>query len=218
VFPTNDSVTRPLPSLLTGFLGFGFPAFHRYYEEAKTSRVPPTRSVAVACRYRSCALGFRSRGSQRPPPWAWDLVSRMSRPAMGAEIDGISQVPREPRCAFALLSDPGRIDSTKPVQWVDVAPVPTTTKAPCDLALFRGSMTRLLHSLSTLRAAMADDDARLASGRWLTLTGWDWIPTGFRWEVSRFDGLSSSPRLAWRNIGSATFGHSRQLPHAFAGA
>ena len=50
----------------------------------------------------------------------------------------------------------------------------------CDLALFRGSMTRLLHSLSTLRAAIADDDARLASGGWLALAGWDWLPTGFR--------------------------------------
>jgi len=49
-----------------------------------------------------------------------------------------------------------------------------------DLALFRGSITRLLHSLSTLRAAITDDDARLASGGWLTLTGWDWLPTGFR--------------------------------------
>jgi hypothetical protein len=50
----------------------------------------------------------------------------------------------------------------------------------CDLALFRGSMTRLLHSLSTLRAAITDDDARLASGGWLALTGWEWLPTGFR--------------------------------------
>ena len=32
-------------------------------------------------------------------------------------------------------------------------------------------MTRLLHSLSTLRAAITDDDARLASGGWLILTG-----------------------------------------------
>jgi hypothetical protein len=106
---------------------------------------------------------------------------------MGAEINGISQVPREPRCAFALLLDPGRIDSTKPIQWIDMAPGPMTTKAPCDLALFRGSMTRLLHSLSTLRAAITDDDARLASGGWLVLTGWEWLPTGFQREVSSFD-------------------------------
>jgi hypothetical protein len=106
---------------------------------------------------------------------------------MGAEINGISQVPREPRCAVALLLDPARIDSTKPIQWIDMAPGPMTTKAPCDLALFRGSMTRLLHSLSTLRAAITDDDARLASGGWLVLTGWEWLPTGFQREVSSFD-------------------------------
>ena len=34
---------------------------------------------------------------------------------------------------------------------------------------FRDSITRLWHSLSTLRAALADDDARLASGWWLTV-------------------------------------------------
>ena len=55
---------------------------------------------------------------------------------LGVEIDGISQVPREPWCAFALLSDPGRIAPTKPVQWVDVAPDSMTTKAPATWPYF----------------------------------------------------------------------------------
>ena len=98
---------------------------------------------------------------------------------LGAEIDGISQVPREPWCAFALLSDPGRIAPTKPVQWVevvsriDLSPRFHDDEGSRNLALFRGSITQLLHSLSTLRAAIADDDARLASGGWLALTGWE---------------------------------------------
>jgi hypothetical protein len=110
-----------------------------------------------------------------PRPRAWDLVGRLV-PAgdWRAERDGISQVPREPPCAFALLSDPGRIVPTKPVQWVDVAPAAPTAKAPATATFFRGSITRLLHLLSTLRAAITDDDARLASGGRLPLTGWDW--------------------------------------------
>jgi len=131
VFPTNGSVTRPLPFLLTGFLGIGFPVFHRYYEGAKTSRVPPTRFVSSRHGTAPCVLVFRSRGCQTPRPRAGDLLSRMV-PAgdWGAEIHGISHVPREPCCASALLSDPGRIASTKPVQWIDVAPDAMTTKAP----------------------------------------------------------------------------------------
>jgi hypothetical protein len=42
---------------------------------------------------------------------------------------------------------------------------------------FRGSITRPLHSLSTLHAAVSCRLARLASGWWPTLTEWDWVPT-----------------------------------------
>jgi len=38
-----------------------------------------------------------------------------------------------------------------------------TPKAP-EIQHFRGSITRLLHWLFTLRAALSDDDAKLASG------------------------------------------------------
>ena len=110
VFLTNGSVTRSLPSLLTGFPGIGFPAFHRYYEGTKTSRFLPASSVAFAGRYHlprdsghslscmpvrpihepgTCSAGFVPPGNS------------------GVENYAISQVPREPQCAFALLFDPG---------------------------------------------------------------------------------------------------------------
>ena len=149
MFPTNGSVTRPLPFLLVGFLGFGFPTFNRYYEGAKTSRVHPARSVSFAWRYRSLRSGLSlswmpgassaSLGLGLP-----DCPCRRCR----AEIDGISQVPRDPQCAFALLSDPDRIGPTKPVKWVDIAPVPMTTKAPATWPSFEaqshGFCTRCL--------------------------------------------------------------------------
>ena len=49
---------------------------------------------------------------------------------------------------------------------------------------FRDSITQLQHSLSTLRAVLLDDYARLVSGWWLTVSGWDWIPTEFFRAVS----------------------------------
>ncbi|HLP57869.1 MAG TPA: hypothetical protein VK186_03530 [Candidatus Deferrimicrobium sp.] len=41
-------------------------------------------------------------------------------------------------------------------------------------------MPWLLYLLSTLRAAIADDYARLASGWWSTFTGWEWLPIEFQ--------------------------------------
>ena len=50
-----------------------------------------------------------------------------------------------------------------------IVPALQTTRTLA-IAHFRGSIARPLHSLSTLRAAIADDDARLASGWWLAFT------------------------------------------------
>jgi hypothetical protein len=60
-------------------------------------------------------------------------------------------------------------------------------------------MTRLLHSLSTLRAAITDDYARLASGQRLTVSGWDCLPTGFHRKVSGFPSSFPGLRLARRD-------------------
>ena len=94
MFPTNGSVTRPLPSLLAGFLGFGFPTFHRYYEGAKTSRVHPARSVSFAWRYHSLRSGVSLSWMPGAPSTSLGLV-RPDGPCrrLGAEINGISQVP-----------------------------------------------------------------------------------------------------------------------------
>ena len=63
---------------------------------------------------------------------------------------------------------------------------------------FRGSITRLFHSLPTLRATISDDYARLASGWWLAFAGWDCLPWG---SFERFLAPIPSPfpRLAWRD-------------------
>jgi hypothetical protein len=204
VFPFNDPVIRLPPSLLTGSLGIGFPAFNQYYEGAKTSHALPASSVSFALRYHYSprASGcFAPVDASSSPSTDLELVEPVCPLRhLGGGGYGISQVPREPQCASALLSDPGRIVFTKPIQCYDVAPAVLTTKAPTTISLFRGSITQLLHSLSTLRAAITDDYARLASGWWLTTTRWDCLPTGFLREVSDFTS-SPSPglRLARQN-------------------
>ena len=82
----------------------------------------------------------------------------------------ISQFPREPFDAYALLSGPGRIFTPLPVASGahDAAPACLTTKAPTLIIL-----SRLYHTASasapsapSAPSAIADDYAMFASGRW----------------------------------------------------
>ena len=78
-----------------------------------------------------------------------------------------------PPCAYAVLFDPGRASAPSRLRRVRAAPVAHENEGPSNLVTFRGSITQPWHSLSTLHAALTDDDARLASGWRPTFTGWD---------------------------------------------
>jgi len=75
----------------------------------------------------------------------------------------VSHVPREPQCACALLSDPGRTSAPR-LSGTSVLPPLSWRRRLQQQSLFRGSITRLWHWLFTLRAALTGDDAKLASG------------------------------------------------------
>ena len=109
----------------------------------------------------------------------------------------VSHVPWEPQCALAVLLDPGRTSAPGSSRRSGAAPAVLTTKAPT-LSLFRCSITRLRHWLFTLRAAISGDYAKLASGRWPTFSGWDWVPTEFLRAVSTFT-LPLLQGFSWRD-------------------
>jgi hypothetical protein len=68
--------------------------------------------------------------------------------------DGLSHVPGEPHCAHALLLDPGGIEHARPIAAARRGlPYKCGRRRLPRLALFRGSITRPMHSLSTLRSA-----------------------------------------------------------------
>jgi hypothetical protein len=75
----------------------------------------------------------------------------------------MSQVPGESFGAYALLYDPGGIDSSGHYDVADLAPVLSTTKAPTTKLAFgaqsHGLCTRCLRFVQRLTAT----DARLAS-------------------------------------------------------
>jgi hypothetical protein len=58
---------------------------------------------------------------------------------------------------------------------LDVVPTLVTVKTPA-FRQFRGSITRLWYPLPTLHVHVTVPYARLASGRWLTLAGWESNP------------------------------------------
>ena len=185
VWPNNGSVTRSLPSLLTGFPRVGVSLLSTgTIKGLKTSRVLPASSVAFAARYHAprlsgASLPWLSEGTNHGPGTcsAGRVPPGYSR---GGGDHGISQLPRESNVHLPCSQTPAGSDTPSLYSVPMLPPLFLTTKAPATLSAFRGSITRLLHSLSTLRAVIADDDARLASGGWLTLTGWGCLPTGFQ--------------------------------------
>ena len=92
-----------------------------------------------------------------------------------------------------MLRDQGSTYPTRP-------PHQSTTRAP-NGCKFRGSITRLLVSLSTPRGdGLPPLHARLASGCWSQLCRAGFQPAGFLRKVSEHQYSSSSPELSWREL------------------
>jgi hypothetical protein len=148
----------PAPPFPTDRLpdGPGFPAFDRYYEGAKTT-VSTARLRFLGVKHLPDApfwfLGDPRLGWFRVS-WRYPLSPRLT---VLLRLEGIlrpSRVPREPPCVVcpALRPRPGR--NARPLRRSAAAPAAFTTKARTTVSWFRGSITRLGHSLSTLRAAV----------------------------------------------------------------
>ena len=154
---------------------------------------------------------FRSTASGSPDAMAWVWFNRFtpSRCLVPRTPTGLPCSQGTP-CASALLSDPGRTSVPRHNGTPVLPPMPEQ-RGLQQLLGFRGSFTRLEHWLFTLRAAITDDDAKLASGWWLTFPGWDWIPTEFRWRVL---DLSARPS-PWASHGAIRVEPvvAHRLPH-----
>ena len=94
-----------------------------------------------------------------------------------------SHLPAKPQYCFALLSDPGRtfVPDRSPSRHL----LGTTVLSPLSqtrrlhrLTFFRGSIIRLYSSLSTLRASLSTDYARLACSGWSDLLRGSGYPLG----------------------------------------
>jgi hypothetical protein len=178
-----------LPS--TGSLGL-VPPLHWY---CKALRLPAALPASLRClRFAvpSLRLGFAPADARRSICGP-GLVYRTPQNRFLDGGDRSSQVPGGPHCVHALLSDPGGTSALGHYRASVLSSALCTTSTPAT-TIFRGSITRPAHSLSTLRRmdySTATQDS-LPVG-WPALSGWDSIPTGPQRKVS--DHSSSSPRL-----------------------
>jgi hypothetical protein len=184
-----------------GSLRVRFSGFLGNYEVLRRPGSFSPRLVAFAGRY--------------PPVRLSSSLPDGPTPAEGLELSGLaaprqlfrtgdhraSQVPGEPRCAYALFLDPGRTAApglTTSAAW---PPFVTTTRAPT-MRHFRGSIAGPRHALSTLRrlghpkttqdsllGAWPASQAGLATRR---------VPSKGFWSASYIP--SSFPKLSGRNV------------------
>jgi len=190
MFPNNSSVTRPPPSLFPGSGGSPSPAFRRYYQAATTAVVsrPALRSVRAL---NPAALWLtslvRSRRPGSPPPARLGVVVRFHPvPVSPQGTYGSHKFPENPIVPLPCSRTPAE---PRRLAFAALRCCPPSTErgGPRRPWSFRSSITRPQHWLFTLRAVIADDDAKLASGGWPLFPGWDSsLPTEFYQEVSAF--------------------------------
>ena len=170
IFPSGDSVTRCLPSL-HGVLSGEFPRFRGPTEAFRLPRVRPGRlGVHLVRRYRSSCGGDT----------------------------GASQVPGEPPCVHAPLSDPGGIAVPGPSHHCDAAFRSSDGVGSHELII-----SRLNHAAYTLpvyasRPALPQDSRNTRFWLWTNFTRRGWLPAGLHRKVSvvRLSYTTSSfPRL-----------------------
>ena len=204
MFPLNGSVTRRLASLHRIPRGSVL-RLPRYHQDAPTSRRPfrtarfrSLRGTTDCCASRGGGeLLFAGPSSElrrclNPPP------STRTR-----GDDGISQVPRQPFCEHALLFDPGGPDAPRPLTTHPILPSAQLKASAPRSVTFRGSITRPVRSLSTLRGSDYSEKhrARLATQWRPTLLGQDSHLLGC---IRRFPLCASthivfpSSKLSWR--------------------
>ena len=191
--------TRLPPSLLPGSGRFRSPVFHGTMRQLRRPRCPPSPSLFQRCaRWPwtdwSCSLAGTGQSAVLAPGLCLPVAPHSGLWSQGTAVR--SQVPREPSRAFAPLSDPGR--TSAPRQWRRSGTVPAHYEArdSSNICPFgtqsRGFGTHCLRFVPPSR----DDYARLASGWWLTVSGWDWLPTGFCRAVSSLPLLLG---FSWRD-------------------
>ena len=189
--PHNESITRCSASLHRVRSG-PVPLLQRYYQSTPTPCRPSRRASLPSLGGTTVRRSFVSpRQDRRVLPRPGVFGPATPRPVFDSGGDDrASHVPGGSSCAYALLSDPGGTDFARPVAASRCCPR-LCPRRGLPRRVFRGSITRPLHSLSTLRSDGYPDatpDSLPSAGHALT----DGVHT--RWIPTK--GLSSASYIA----------------------
>jgi len=122
----------------------------------------------------------------------------------------VSQVPGEPQCQHALPFDPGGMVCMSGNGDMSMLPsVVIKTSAPANRN-FRGSITRPIDSLSTLRPVRRRTGRKTRFRLVASLCRVGFAPTGFQRPISAARAASLAPKLAWRTM-TLSFTTSRRF-------
>ena len=199
--PTVPSPGAPLPS--TGSLG-SVPRLHRYYEGAPTPCRPSRRaSSSFARRYRRCARRSLPQVAERCARGPGLLVTPAALRS-GSSRDGNDRdLPgswADPHVRTPCSPTPAR-PARQALAARQVPPPLSRTTSALSMSSFRGSITRLSHSLSTLRSA-----GRPAPRK-----------TRFR-LVASLCRAGFPPAGSHQKVSAASYAYTVLLPQAFPGA
>lgn len=163
-----------------------------------SSSLVPDGSVAFAA---STPVGcsFVPVGSHPAPRGPGPCLRRADAVLLRGNEE-VSQVPGEPRCAHAPLSDPGGVPCARPTCGTEM--LPSVIRMTLASTMF--SLTRFHHAACALPVYASPPrslavDATLGSGWGPAFAGRGWLPAGFHYEVS---ATSPPPRpgFSWRTL------------------
>jgi hypothetical protein len=156
------------------------PRPRRYYGAVRLPVPLTPDSVAFARRYPAARLSFRSQRSRSPNRGPGVQQPVPTTGTIRREAGRASQVPRQPCGPFALFSDPGRTGHTRPVTVCRHGPRYVHNEGSHDNDSFEAQSHGFGTGCLRFVRCVATPDAKLASGRWPSSPGRDWLPAGLR--------------------------------------
>ena len=169
-FPSDGSMTRR-PASLHGVRVGPVPPLPRYYQDATTSRRPSRRASFPSLGGTIPARFVRSPRAQARRPRAWGFGRPVPFRLLRMETTGSPTFPRNPLVPLPCSPTPAGPNASDHLNASMLPPMCPRRRLP--RWVFRGSITRLRHSLSTLRRMghpIATQDSLPAA--WSGSAGW----------------------------------------------
>ena len=195
---------RPLFS--TGSLGM-VPPLRRYYGTLRLPSVPLAALRCLRLAIPPSRRTFAPSDRRRAVEGIGALVVRAPKPELSVETDGPPRFPGTPRVPWPCSPTPAR--PSTPGHFGVSAWSPRLTRARTPAMIFRGSIARPWHSLSTLRREGRPSPRKTRFRLPARLCRAGFVhPQGSNERFPSFESLPPLLSFSWRNVSSFLHGKS----------